>query len=242
MKFLYRRNPDSIAITEAWLFSDIADSEFTPPHHTCFRKYRRIHVYTPGTYTVEDRGGVPILIKDNLNPTLFIPGNADADILWVTISPQPNIQWQVGVCYRPEDQAHVLQKINNSVNAIENSNCFLLGDFNFTNIDWSKREGNSQLEKSVIDTLNNNLLIQMVDKPTRGNNILRCLHLRPQLYIYKLEVEERFALSDHRSIKVLIRCPVVRITYQSRNIYLYSKGNYEAINKEIKRHRLDQKI
>ena len=121
---------------------------------------------------MEKRRGVLLLIKDNLNPTLFIPGNAYAEILWVTISPHPNMQWQVGVCYRPEeDQAHFLQKINNSINTIENSNC-LLGDFNFRKIDWSKGEGNSQLEKSFIDTLNEIFLVQMVDKPTRGNNIL----------------------------------------------------------------------
>ena len=65
----------------------------------------------------------------------------------------------------------MLQKINNLINTIENFNC-LLDDFNFRYIDWSKGEGNSQLEKSLIDTLNEIFWIQMVDKPTRGNNIL----------------------------------------------------------------------
>ena len=84
---------------------------------------------------MEDRG-VLLLIKYNLNPTLFIFGNTDAEILWVIISPHPNIHWQVGVCYRPEeDQAHIMQNINNSINTIENSNCLLLGDFNFRKID-----------------------------------------------------------------------------------------------------------
>ena len=50
-----------------------------------------------------------------------------------------NVQWQVGVCYRPEeDQAHMLQKINNSINTTENVNCLLLGDLNFRKTDWSK--------------------------------------------------------------------------------------------------------
>ena len=56
------------------------------------------------------RGGVMLLIKDNLNPTPFLPGNTDAETLWFTISSHLNIQWQVGVCYRPEeDQAHTLK-------------------------------------------------------------------------------------------------------------------------------------
>ena len=113
--------------------------------------------YTPVTYTVEDRGGVLLLIKDNLNPTLFVPDNADAEILRVAICPHTDIQWQVGVCYtQEEDQAHMIQKINNSINTTENSNCLLLGDFYFRKKYWSKREGNSQLKKSFIDTLNDN--------------------------------------------------------------------------------------
>ena len=84
----------------------------------------------------------------------------------------------------------------------------------------------------------------MVDKPIRGtgNNILNLVCISDPSCIDKLEVEESFALSDHRSIKVLLKCTVVRITSQPRKIYLYSKDNYEAINKEIKKHRLDQRI
>ena len=57
----------------------------------------------------------------------------------------------------------MLQKINNSINTIENLNC-LLGDFNFRKIDWSKGEGNSQVEESFIGTLNGNFLVQMLYK------------------------------------------------------------------------------
>ena len=36
-----------------------------------------------------------------------------------------NVQWQVGVCYRAEeDQAHMLQNINNSINTTENLNLY----------------------------------------------------------------------------------------------------------------------
>ena len=96
----------------------------------------------------------------------------------------------------------MLQKINNSINTIENLNCFLLGDYNFRKIDWSKGEGNSQLEKSFIDTVNESCLVQMIDKPTRGNNILDLVCISDPSCKDKLEVEESFALSHHKSIKV----------------------------------------
>ena len=98
-------------------------------------------VYTPDIHTAEDGGGVMLLIKDNLNPTPLLPGKTDAEIVRVTISSHPNIQWQVGVCDWPEEyQAHMLQKRNNSINTIENSNCLLLGDFNFRKIDWGGKQ------------------------------------------------------------------------------------------------------
>ena len=96
-------------------------------------------------------------------------------------------------------------------------------------------EGNSQLEKCFIDTINDNFLVQMIDKPTRDNNIVDCVYISDPSCIDRLEVEDIFALSYYRSINVLLKCPAVRITSQSRkNMYLYSKANYESINNEIK--------
>ena len=103
--------------------------------------------------------------------------------------------------------------------------------FNFRNIDLSNGEGNSQLEKNFIDTLNEMFLVQMIDKPTtgRGNNIIDLLCISDPSCIDKLEVEESFAMIDHKSIKLLLRCPV---TSQSKFFYLFSKANYEAIKKQ----------
>ena len=64
----------------------------------------------------------------------------------------------------------------------------------------------------------------MVDNPTRGNN--------PSC-IDKLVVEESIALSDQRSIKVLLRCPGVRITSQSRKS-LFALKSQLCGNKQIK--------
>ena len=88
----------------------------------------------------------------------------------------------------------MVQKINNSIYTIENSNCLLV-DFSFSKIYWSKGEGNSQLEKIFIDTLNEFFLVQMVDKPTRVNNILNLICMSDPSCIDKFEVEESFALS-----------------------------------------------
>ena len=66
----------------------------------------------------------------------------------------------------------MLQKINSSIDSIDNQNVLLLGDFNFRNIDWESETFTRPLEESFLDTINDNLLQQVIDIPTRGENIL----------------------------------------------------------------------
>ena len=67
------------------------------------------------------------------------------------------------MCYRPEyDQAQILEK-NQGFNKLNrNSDCLLLGELNFRQIDWLRGEGTSKLEESFTDTLKDNFLVQMI--------------------------------------------------------------------------------
>ena len=56
----------------------------------------------------------------------------------------------------------------------------------------------SHLEKSFIDTLNDNFLVHIVDKPTRGNNIFNLVCISDPSCIDKRKVKESFAMSGHR--------------------------------------------
>ena len=47
-----------------------------------------------------------------------------------------------------------------------------MGDFNFRNINWETGECTSAREQKFLDTHQDNLLVQMVDSPTKGPNIL----------------------------------------------------------------------
>ena len=159
--FISDHDPDILVITETWLDENVLNSEFTPNNYSCFRKDRKLSFYTPGTYVQENRGGVMILVKNNLHPTLYQDGEVDAEIIWVRINPLPNISWLIGGCYRPEeDETNILQKINSSINSIDSANTVLLGDFNFRNIDWEATEGTNDREKEFIDTIVDNLLVK----------------------------------------------------------------------------------
>ena len=52
--------------------------------------------------------------------------------------------------------------------------------------------------------------------------------------VTKCEVVEHFGNSDHRMIVTEISCPVPRVNLAPRKVYLYSKGDYEGLNEDIK--------
>jgi hypothetical protein len=80
----------------------------------------------------EARGGVLILCKDNLNPSLFKEAEVDSEILWITIDPHPRVSYLIGGCYRPErDEVNNIKKIIDSISKINTTKVILTGDFNF---------------------------------------------------------------------------------------------------------------
>ena len=74
-------DPDIVCFSETWFHNDVADTEFTPPGYTCFRKDRRLDFYTAGTYQQEGRGGVCTIAKTSLKPIILSEGETDAEIL-----------------------------------------------------------------------------------------------------------------------------------------------------------------
>ena len=64
----------------------ISDTEFTTGGYTTFRKDRGITNYTSGTYVQNNRGGVLLLIKNYLNPTIYTDADVEAEIIWVTLT------------------------------------------------------------------------------------------------------------------------------------------------------------
>ena len=110
---IHDKDPDILAITETFLDDQISDSEFQPQGYAVFRKDRNINFYCEGTYVDNNRGGVLLLIKEELNPTLHPASNVEAELLWVNISLNPKTDWIVGACYRPErDEEFMINKIN----------------------------------------------------------------------------------------------------------------------------------
>lgn len=208
--FLSSVHVDIVSISETWLDSSVKDSEFVPNGYKIFRQDRDLNFYTQGTYTQTSRGGTLLLVKNYLNPTL-IETNVQAELCWININPHPNVNIVIGSCYRPEVNENIIvDRICTSINSVDTSNCLLLGDFNFRQINWNKMEASSGLTEKFLNTIQDNLLTQIVDEPTRGNNILDLAFVSDPSFVEDCRIDESFGMSDHKSVLLSVRFPVSR--------------------------------
>ena len=147
------------------------------------------------------------MIKDELNPIRHKSSDAKAEILWISTALNPSTDWLFGVCYRPEvDEAFMLPKIIDSVNNIDNQNVMLLGDFNFRNINWETGSCSRNIEQDFLDAINDNLLCQIIDIPTRGDNILDLAFLGDTTAVDDYDVIPGLGSSDHKIVRIKIKC------------------------------------
>jgi len=181
-------NPDIVIGTESWLKPEIHSSEIFPPEYIT---YRRDRTDTTG-------GGVFILVASHLiSCELDEFQSPDSEALWVQIEQKGSTNMTVGGFYRPpKTDREYLESFNSTVNRVcsnNSSNILIGGDFNLPNIDWdtyTHRQGTDQagLSQRFLEMLDDNGLSQVVDKPTRGNNILDLMLTNCPPQINKTEV------------------------------------------------------
>ncbi len=120
MDFTCTNDFDMCAVTETWLSNDIGDSEFLPNGYQIVRKDRDIEFYPVGCFTAHNRGGVALVIKSEMKPKLCTENNPRAELIWCDIEPSPGKSTTIGISI-----------VCDSIDKVTNSNCILLGHFNF---------------------------------------------------------------------------------------------------------------
>ena len=102
-----------------------------------------------------------------------------------------------------------------------------MGDFNFPELNW---DSNSNIlhEHPFVTCLNDNFLEQLVNMPTRGNNILDLVLCSENSIVQNLTVGEPFATSDHQ----IIRFDLIvskELATENTVAYNYFKADYDKI-------------
>uniref|UniRef100_A0A803JLE9 MORN repeat-containing protein 4 n=1 Tax=Xenopus tropicalis TaxID=8364 RepID=A0A803JLE9_XENTR len=158
-------NYDLIGITETWWDEKCAWT-MNLNGYTLFRRDREI----------KKGGGVCLYVKSDLKPCNKDVTNENVESRWVEISVGLKVTKKIiiGVCYKPPriDEEEETQLLLQMEEASQLCQVFIMGDFNYPDIDWSNGVAKSEKASRFVNMLNDNFLFQAVQEPTRNDSIL----------------------------------------------------------------------
>ena len=200
-------NSLGIFLSETWLSSDILDAEVKLDGYSLFR----------GDRIGRSRGGAALFLKDSINGRLaksysngvvdFVVASTKVlDAIFVAIYRPPDtsvMEWKMAVDALIEEidliQAHgAYQRV------------LIGGDINFKNLQWnSDREmlihsDHGSQQETLFTVCNRFLLTNLVNKPTRGENLLDVILYNDRDLYLKCESFLNIKYSDHNLIKVML--------------------------------------
>jgi len=213
-----------VLVTETWLDDSVGNSVIT--RNTNFNCFRCDRVGKRG-------GGVLILIPKYVKSyeiASFSDESFDALILSVLIG---KITFTLANVYRPpgNDSSFVrkLEKLLQPVLAKPES-LILMGDFNLPDINWNTSTVNvssQNIHYNFLAFTVLNALHQVVNFPTRDDNLLDLCLTSDTVIISNIECLSPFAASDHNQVCVHLK---LKLPNQNRNSFPnFAKANYDGI-------------
>ena len=176
-------------------------------------------VHPDGIYKCTARGGVAIFVRNSSCCELYQEMDTEAEILWIRLilSTEAEILWIrlilspshhlfVGVVCRPDNGGvQCMGKICKSLYNINTSEVLLFGDFNARDVDWENNSALSETGNMLLKTTEDNLLVQLVNSPTHGQNILDLIFTGNLDIVDKVKVKEGLGNSDHMRIDIILK-------------------------------------
>ena len=219
---------DIIALTETWLdmSGKVFDPEVKIDGYTLFYKDR------------ENRrgGGVALYIRDTLQCCINskIKTDSKTESLWVDIK-EGSQTAVMGLVYRPPNAS---QEINSSLwqelnRASRYRQIYVLGDFNYRNVDWELMIGNRESEE-FLKIMQDNFLKQVVMEPTRGNNILDLIITNSDDTVEQVDVGGYLGNSDHREIRCKIKIERATRDKNVSKIPDFRRGNFQGLRRYLR--------
>ena len=223
--YVYENNPDLIFVDESWATDDIGDAEIQLEGYKIFRKDREQG--RGGGCLIYAKGNIKLTKEEELN-------NSNAEALWCLLQTK-NGQMLLNISYnspsnRKEDERILEETIKKACNKYKN--VLITGDFNHGSINWNTFEAKSD-DKSFLDTTLECYLIQHVEEPTRGDNILDLVLSSNEQAVHNCTVVEPLGTSDHRMVEFDLICSIEDKDWKEE-FFDFRKGNYEEMAKYLK--------
>ena len=198
-------------------------SEISLSNYNIFRKDRK-----------DGYGGVLLVLRDNIIAKEY-PLDSNCEIVACEVFPCNDTRIIVCSFYRPptsdvaylEELCLLLEELvkNNPDTPIWQS-----GDINLPNIDWNQdvvRGSNYPVSicNIILDFMMNHGFFQMVDIPTRGNNILDIFLTNKPSLVTSCKVLP--GISDHNIVHVLSTVSATHKRLRVRKILYWHKADYD---------------
>lgn len=226
---VYSAKYDVVAISETWLNPSVTNSEILPHGYEIYRKDR------------DNRtgGGVLLAVKENIavKSCLTLPGETVA----IEIKLASNKLLLFVVCYRaPNDREFLSQFkiIADTASQSKYSMALITGDFNYPGIRWVNGSGfvNSDVgpEYEFVNLLSDGFLYQLVESPTREENILDLILSNNADLVDTVFVDSTNGLpSDHNCIYFdFFRSPKL-INSPFRYVYDIKNADFESLRDHL---------
>ena len=203
---------DIIAITESFLDSSISNSFIVPSSYIGHHLDRNRH-----------GGGLLIMVKESLSATCRLDLEVDCELLWFELFSQTQPILFGTFYHPPNSDLSILNSLNYSLLSIRTKYPIVLcGDFNLPQIDWSTVTPSisSPATALLCSIVNDNFLTQMVNFPTRQDNILDLISVNDTNIISGVHPIDSLPGTDHEAI--LFEVSAVPPIQQNSPQYLYN--------------------
>lgn len=217
-----------IGVTETHLSNDIPDTDVSIPNYISFRRDRN-----------RFGGGVVMLYVNECFSCHRRPDleSQHLEMVWVEIKTR-GFTLLVGVCYRPPNQNadeidSFLDSLDNTLSSIPikaKQSVVLMGDFNDRCKVWDSEHSESELGRRLVNLVQSLNLSQLVNSPTRNNNLLDLLITDSPGFFSNVDVLPPIDDLDHNTIYGHLNLHHPKVQSFMRKIWLYDRGDYQTLN------------
>ena len=226
VSYIAVENPVIIALTETWLNSGYKHfiDEFSIPGYNLFHKDRTDRI----------GGGVLMYIKNShiISETFYLSTH-EALYIKIRSNNDQSSSIKLILVYRPPNSSESFDvSLYNEIKSnVGTGNIVIMGDFNCPSVNWDSFVCDSEGNR-LLTTMDDLFMEQLVNHPTRYNNILDLVFTNNPNQICDMTVGECLGTSDHRIIRFNILYKFKAVDNISF-IPNYRKANFDSIRAEI---------
>ncbi|CAG2215457.1 unnamed protein product [Mytilus edulis] len=186
-------------------------------------------------------GGVLIAIKSDFisDEVEDLTPDAKSEMVWAKIEIKGSRSLYVSSFYNPKtSDEQSIKWFDTSVKRatqIKNAAILIGGDFNLPGWDWKNKilkpkSTHQNIHYDFGNTLDDTGLVQLIEYPTRKDNILDLMITNLPNQVPRIEIMP--GISDHDIVFMEFKITPSKLKQTPRNVPIYNKANWETIKKK----------